>query len=284
MLAEEARERQRKAGASHTGNQHTGIKMVLATKTQQAPNAPMKGRSAVQAAAITGASPFSFEGLDVRIIQIDGDPWFVAGDVCEALGLENSRQVVSRLDEDEKNTVHIADGNRGNPNQTIISEPGLYSLIGSSKKPEAQRFKRWVNHEVLPTIRKTGSYAGEGSQHFTNQRTRYAPGADFSTSPALPYPPNRHRGNMSDIGYHDRYRGPIKIPAHVAGTRNGCPWCSSPQFVQPGPCRSCRIYCADDMIRPAKGKRRRKITQEIDLLQVIEQETILFMPHVQAYP
>jgi prophage antirepressor-like protein len=110
--------------------------------------------------AIIKISLFSFESRDVRILQIDGDPWFVGADVCEALGIGNSRDAISRLDEDEKNTVALTDGNRGNPNHTIISEPGLYALIGSSKKEEAKRFKRWVNHEVLPQIRKTGFPGG----------------------------------------------------------------------------------------------------------------------------
>lgn len=88
----------------------------------------------------------------------NGEPWFVAKDVCDILGLENSRKATAELDSDEKNTVPISDGTPGNPNKTIISEPGLYTLIMRSRKPEAHEFKRWVTHEVLPTIRKHGAY------------------------------------------------------------------------------------------------------------------------------
>ena len=95
----------------------------------------------------------------VRAMVIDGNPWFVAADVCKALDINNPRQAVSYLDDDEKNTVTINDGIPGNPNKTIISEAGLYSLILRSRKPEAKAFKRWVTHEVLPSIRKHGMYA-----------------------------------------------------------------------------------------------------------------------------
>lgn len=91
----------------------------------------------------------------------NGDPWFVAKDVCDILGLENSRKATAELDPDEKNTVTIRDGIPGNPNKTIISEPGLYKLIMRSRKPEAKEFQRWITHEVLPTIRKHGLYATE---------------------------------------------------------------------------------------------------------------------------
>ena len=95
----------------------------------------------------------------------DGEPWFVAKDVCEILGVGNSRQALSRLDDDEKNTVILNDGNRGNPNVSIVNEAGFYSLVLSSRKPEAREFKRWVTHEVLPSIRRSGGYiASDGSE------------------------------------------------------------------------------------------------------------------------
>ena len=77
----------------------------------------------------------------------------MAADVCRALGLGNSRMATDKLDEDEKNTVSLIDGNRGNPNMTVINEPGLYSLVLSSRKPEAKAFKRWITHEQ--TYRRT---------------------------------------------------------------------------------------------------------------------------------
>lgn len=95
----------------------------------------------------------------VRALAIDGEPWFVAKDVCDALGLGNVGQALSRLDEDEKNSITLNDGIRGNPNKLVVNEPGLYTLVLSSRKPEAHAFKRWVTHDVLPAIRRHGAYA-----------------------------------------------------------------------------------------------------------------------------
>ena len=95
----------------------------------------------------------------VRALTIDSAPWFVAKDVCDALGLSNVGQAIVGLDEDEKDSITIDDGTPGNPNKAIITEAGLYSLVLRSRKPEAKRFKRWVTHEVLPSIRNHGVYA-----------------------------------------------------------------------------------------------------------------------------
>ena len=94
----------------------------------------------------------------IRTLTIDGEPWFVAVDVCNALEIINSRDAVARLDDDEKNTVVLTDGIRGNPQKIIVNEPGLYTLILGSRKPEAKAFKRWITHEVIPAIRKYGGY------------------------------------------------------------------------------------------------------------------------------
>lgn len=96
---------------------------------------------------------------NVRIILQDNEPWFVAKDVCDCLEINNSRQALSRLDDDEKNSVILNDGIPGNPEKSIVNEYGLYSLVMSSRKPEAKEFKRWITHEVLPALRKTGSYS-----------------------------------------------------------------------------------------------------------------------------
>ena len=94
----------------------------------------------------------------VRTVTIDGEPWFIAKDVATALGYSNTRDAIAKhVDDDDKNTVVIRDG-KGNPNQTIINESGLYSLVLSSKLPTAKKFKHWVTSEVLPTIRKHGAY------------------------------------------------------------------------------------------------------------------------------
>lgn len=104
---------------------------------------------------------FNYQERQVRTITKDRDPWFVAKDVCDILDLGNVGQAISRLDDDEKNNITLNDGTPGNPNMAIVNEPGLYSLILTSRKPEAKAFKRWVTHEVLPAIRKTGSYSAK---------------------------------------------------------------------------------------------------------------------------
>lgn len=103
---------------------------------------------------------FSFENNQVRVIEIEGEPWFVGNDVATVLGYSNTRDAIGKhVDGEDKNTVAIRDGiTRGNPNKTIINESGLYSLILSSKLPSAKKFKHWVTKEVLPTIRKHGAY------------------------------------------------------------------------------------------------------------------------------
>ena len=95
---------------------------------------------------------------EIRTTIQNGEPWFVAADVCKALMIKNNRDAINRLDSDEKNTVALTDGNRGNPNTTIVNEAGLYSLVLGSRKPEAKAFKRWITHDVIPMIRKTGGY------------------------------------------------------------------------------------------------------------------------------
>lgn len=94
----------------------------------------------------------------IRTLNIDREPWFVASDVCKALDIGNVSMAISRLDDDEKNTVSLTEGIPGNPNKTIVNEPGLYALVLSSRKPEAKAFKRWITHEVIPSIRKHGGY------------------------------------------------------------------------------------------------------------------------------
>lgn len=107
----------------------------------------------------TEIQTFNFNASMLRTLTDEnGDPWFIAKDVCDILEISNNRDAISQLDSDEKNTVVISDGIPGNPNKTIISEPGLYKLIMRSRKPEAKEFQRWITHEVLPSIRKHGAY------------------------------------------------------------------------------------------------------------------------------
>ena len=103
----------------------------------------------------------------VRVVMIDGEPWFVAADVCRVLGLTNPTVAIESLDEDEKRKIPesrvVVDPkfNLGSDFRevNIINESGLYALIFSSRKPEAKKFRKWVTHEVLPSIRKTGTYS-----------------------------------------------------------------------------------------------------------------------------
>ena len=94
----------------------------------------------------------------IRVVMRDGEPWFVAKDVCECLDIDNPSQAVARLEDDERCLISN-EALRANGDTTVVSEPGLYSLVLGSRKPESKAFKRWVNHEVLPSIRKTGSYS-----------------------------------------------------------------------------------------------------------------------------
>ena len=94
---------------------------------------------------------------EIRTVVIDGEPWFVAVDVCRALEIVNSRDALTRIDEDEKGVV-LTDTPGGKQEVTTVNEPGLYSLVLGSRKPEAKVFKRWITHEVIPSIRKNGGY------------------------------------------------------------------------------------------------------------------------------
>lgn len=100
---------------------------------------------------------FNFKSNEVRTVVKDGEPWFVAKDVCNVLEIEKHRDAVSRLDEDERESV-LVDTLGGSQQVTAINEPGLYSLVLRSRKPEAKDFKRWITHEVIPSIRKHGAY------------------------------------------------------------------------------------------------------------------------------
>ncbi len=101
---------------------------------------------------------FKFENKHVRsLVKDDNSIWFIAKDVCNILDIANSRDAISRLDSDDKAVVNT-DTLGGSQNLTIINESGLYSLVLTSRKKEAKIFKKWVTSEVLPTIRKTGSY------------------------------------------------------------------------------------------------------------------------------
>lgn len=103
----------------------------------------------------------------VRVVSLGDEPWFVAKDVCDVLGLSNTTEALKGLDEDEKHqlTANIINPEVGGRGTYVINESGLYSLVLRSRKPQAKAFKKWITAEVLPTIRKTGgAYIKPGSQ------------------------------------------------------------------------------------------------------------------------
>lgn len=102
---------------------------------------------------------FNYQGNQVRTVVKDGEPWFVAKDVCDILGISDARKSVNLLDEDERNTIPVTDALGRSQDTHVVNEPGLYTLVLKSRKPEAKAFKRWITHEVLPAIRKHGMYA-----------------------------------------------------------------------------------------------------------------------------
>ena len=110
-----------------------------------------------------------FENPDlgkVRVVERSGEPWFVAVDVCRVLGLGDTGKAVSRLDDDELTRIKIGSGGQMRE-AYAVNESGLYALVLGSRKPEAKAFKRWVTHEVLPAIRRTGRYQADGVQPIT---------------------------------------------------------------------------------------------------------------------
>lgn len=112
-------------------------------------------------------NPFNFESHDVRVLinERTGEPWFVGKDVAEILGYRDSRDATRYLDDDEKRTDSLTPPkqrgltNSRNTNVSLINESGLYSLVLRSRMPDAKRFRKWVTSEILPSIRKTGSYS-----------------------------------------------------------------------------------------------------------------------------
>ena len=108
------------------------------------------------------AKIFHFRSHPVRTLCLGGATWFVAADVCGVLGLANHREALAGLDADEKASVSIADtsaSSRRTITALVVSEPGLYTLILRSRKPEAKDFRRWITHEVIPALRQSGGYS-----------------------------------------------------------------------------------------------------------------------------
>ncbi|OKI22191.1 BRO family protein [Streptomyces sp. CB03911] len=110
---------------------------------------------------MTSIMPYTFPatGAPVRVVEIDGEPWFVAGDVTEILGYANGRMAIGSLPERMRGSVTLADGTPGNPNRTVLSESGVYRLVMRSTLAGAEAFQDWLAEEVIPSIRRTGAYA-----------------------------------------------------------------------------------------------------------------------------
>jgi anti-repressor protein len=101
---------------------------------------------------------FEFEGKEIQVMLDDNnDPWWIANEVCKVLEIKNPRDAIAKLEDDEKGVVNT-DTLGGKQDVNIINEPGLYNLVMVSRTPAAKRFKRCVSHDILPSIRKTGSY------------------------------------------------------------------------------------------------------------------------------
>jgi len=112
---------------------------------------------------MTQNSLLKFEEHNIRMTVREGEPMWVAKDVCDILGINNSRQAMSKLDPDEKDAVILSDTIGRQQKMTVVTQPGLFALIMRSDKPEAKRFDRWIRHEVLPAIMKYGAYVAPGA-------------------------------------------------------------------------------------------------------------------------
>jgi prophage antirepressor-like protein len=102
---------------------------------------------------------FEYAGQQVRTIVTDGEPWFVIADVAKVLDLSNPSMVAHSIDSDDLSTAEVIDGVGRTQASRVVNESGLFAIVFQSRKPEARAFKRWVTHEVLPAIRRTGSYS-----------------------------------------------------------------------------------------------------------------------------
>ena len=106
---------------------------------------------------MSNITPFSYEDHEVRVLDVNGEPWFVLADLCKVLGLANPAVVAKRLDKADVCLTYISSGGQRRA-MTIVAEPGMYDVVVRSDSPAAKPFRRWVTHEVLPALRRTGTY------------------------------------------------------------------------------------------------------------------------------
>lgn len=145
----------------------------------------------------------------VRVVEQNGEPWFVAADVCNALGIDRAQ--IRRLDDDEKG-VRSTQTPGGSQMMNIVNESGLYALVLGSRKPEAKAFKRWVTHEVLPAIRRTGRYEAPGAEGITPAMVLEAAQVLSSCPPEIRFCVHKM---LSDAGFN---LAPLGLRAlHVPG-------------------------------------------------------------------
>lgn len=131
---------------------------VKTTQTNKVKELSMSNSTEIQ---VSSQPVFNFGEHSVRVVVREGEPWFVATDICSALDYKNaSKAVADHLDDDERSNEQL-DRSRMGSKAVIISESGLYALVLRSRKPEARKFAKWVTSEVLPAIRKTGVYVGK---------------------------------------------------------------------------------------------------------------------------
>lgn len=147
----------------------------------------------------------------VRVVEQNGEPWFVAADVCRVLGLDDTGRAVSRLDDDELTRIKIGSGGQMRE-AYAVNESGLYALVLGSRKPEAKAFKRWVTHEVLPAIRRTGRYETPGAEGITPAMVLEAAQVLSSCPPEVRFCVHKM---LSDAGFN---LAPLGLrPPHVPG-------------------------------------------------------------------
>lgn len=112
----------------------------------------------------TNLIPFTYQDQPVRVVEVNGEPWFVLADLCDVLDIKNPAMVLRRLDDGVNQTYPILDSLGRTQHVNIVSEPGMYEVVIRSDKPEATAFRRWITTDVLPSIRRTGSYVAPVSR------------------------------------------------------------------------------------------------------------------------
>lgn len=215
----------------------------------------------------TGITKFDFGSLSIRSLTIEGVPWFVATDVCRALGYSNAFHPMRMLASEDKG-IHVLETPGGRQGTTIVTEPGLYKLIQNSRKPGAKAFDRWVRHEVLPSIRKTGSYSIKGPVPNTSQvvavRSPALPAAPSPISEALRMIEARTSAILAEL---------VRLRNPVAGRKKG-----------PSGCCACPSQSASS--QDARGSQRKLRVPLGDCLASLAgaQGGAPFRKHIYSFP